>query len=177
LRSLDYDEYDRLSSAGALVPVFREVPGDLKTPVSAFQSVGARASRAFLLESVLGGERLARYSFLGRDPEATVEVRGGLTQVVDAAGQRLVEDGLFAELRRWVGRPVADVPGLPRFTGGAVGYLTYDAVRLFERIPDRHGVESAALASFAFYRTLVAFDHVRQRLILISLAPPAERSA
>src|SRR5260370_7751443 len=74
--SLTYDEYARMSAGGALVPVFREIPGDLKTPVSAFLSLAARSERAFLLESVVGGERLARYSFLGRDPVATLELRG-----------------------------------------------------------------------------------------------------
>jgi anthranilate synthase component 1 len=70
-----------------------------------------------------------------------------------------------------------EVPGLPRLTGGAVGYLSYDAVRLFERIPDRHPPSGLPLASFAFYRSLVAFDHVAQRLVLITHAAPGQRSA
>jgi anthranilate synthase component I len=172
-----FDAYERLSESGALVPVFREIPGDLKTPVSAFLSLAARADRAFLLESVVGGERLARYSFLGRDPVATLEVRGDGVVVRDPEGARREPAGLLPALRARLGRRVADVPGLPRFTGGAVGYLTYDAVRLFERIPDRHGPKDAVLASFAFYRSLVAFDHVRQRLVLIAIAEPGERAA
>ena len=70
-------EYERLSAGGGPVPVFREVPGDLWTPVSAFAALSARSERAFLLESVVGGERIARYSFLGRDPVRTVQSMRG----------------------------------------------------------------------------------------------------
>jgi anthranilate synthase component 1 len=175
VNAMSYEEYDRLSEGGRAVPVFREVPGDLRTPVSAFLSLATRAERAFLLESVLGGERLARYSFLGRDPEATLEVRGGHVFVGDSAGEREEGGDLLAALRARLGSVPADVPGLPRFTGGAVGYLTYDAARLFERLPDRHGAGRGLLAAFAFYRALVAFDHVRQRLVLMALAEPGSR--
>jgi anthranilate synthase component 1 len=80
-------------------------------------------------------------------------------------------------LRARLGPPAAEIAGLPRFTGGAVGYLTYDAIRLFERIPDRHAPSGLPLASFAFYRSLVAFDHVQQRLVLIAHAEPGRKSA
>ena len=161
MNSLGFEEYERLSEAGRPVPVFREVPGDLRTPVSAFLSLASRAERAFLLESVVGGERLARYSFLGRDPVARLEVRGGRVVVHDAAGEHEEADGLLPALRQRLGshRP-AEIPGLPRFTGGAVGYLTWDAARLFERLPDHHGAAKGVVASFAFYDSLVAFDHV-----------------
>src|SRR6266536_2857615 len=176
MNTLTYDEYERLSAGGALVPVFREIPGDLKTPVSAFLSLAARSERAFLLESVVGGERLARYSFLGRDPVATLELRGDGLVFRDAEGARPEPRGLLPALRAHLGPLAAEVPGLPRFTGGAVGYLAYDAVRLFERIPDRHAEKDALLAWFAFYRSLVAFDHVRQRLVLIAMAEPGHRA-
>ena len=177
MKSLSYDEYDRLSAEGGLVPVFRELAGDLMTPVSAFRALSARSERAFLLESVLGGEQLARYSFLGRDPVATIEARG--RQVVEHAnGQtRAVEGDLLGALRARLPKSAAELPDLPRFTGGAVGYLTYDAVRLFERLPDRHGASAGAVASFSFYRSLVAFDHVRQRVVLIADAEPGSRAA
>jgi len=175
MRALSYEEYERLSAGGKLVPVFRELPGDLRTPVSAFLSLGARSERAFLLESVLGGERLARYSFLGRDPIATLEVSEGRT-IVRGAGGESAEADLLEALRGLLGRRAEVVAGLPRFTGGAVGYLSYDAARLFERLPDRHGAARGRLASFALYRSLVAFDHVRQRLVLIALAEPGERA-
>jgi len=177
MNALSYEDYERLSEEGRAVPVFREVPGDLRTPVSAFLSLAARAERAFLLESVLGGERLARYSFLGRDPESTLEVRDGRAFVRDASGEKEESGSILDVLRSRLGSPPAEVPGLPRFTGGAVGYLTYDAARLFERLPDRRGASRGLLAAFAFYRALVAFDHVRQRLVLMALAEPGSRRA
>jgi len=177
MKALSYEDYQRLSQEGRSVPVFREVPGDLRTPVSAFYSLGTRAERAFLLESVLGGERLARYSFLGRNPESTLEVRDGRVLVGDASGETELEEGLLDALRSRLSSPPAEIPGLPRFTGGAVGYLHYDAARLFERVPDRHGASRGTVASFCFYNSLVAFDHVGQRLVLIAIAKPGSRAA
>ena len=177
MRALSLDQYERLSEGGGTVPVFREIPGDLLTPVSAFLAFARDARHAFLLESVVGGERLARYSFLGRDPEATVVAHGQGVLVQDEDGSREEAKSLFAALRERLVTKAAEVPGLPRFTGGAVGYLSYDAVRLFERIPDRHAPRTLPLASFAFYRSLVAFDHVAQRLVLIAHAAPGSRAA
>jgi anthranilate synthase component 1 len=177
VKALRYDDYDRLSGAGGLVPVFRELPGDLLTPVSAFLALAAGRERAFLLESVVGGERIARYSFLGRDPVATLEVRDGRVLESDADGTRTLPGGLLQALRARLGRPAAEVPSLPRFTGGAVGYLSYDAVRLFEKVPDRHPPDASPAARFCFYRSLVAFDHVLQRLVLIADAEPGRRAA
>ena len=177
MKALSFDEYRRLSDGGGPVPVFREIPGDLLTPVSAFLALEARASRAFLLESVIGGERIARYSFLSRSPAYTLEAAGGAVIRRDASGETRLSQGLLPALRAALGRPAAAVPGLPRFTGGLVGYLSYDAVRLFEKIPDRHRAAVRPLASFSYYGSLVAFDHVLQRIVLIANAPPGERRA
>jgi anthranilate synthase component 1 len=177
MNALGFEQYERLSEGGRPVPVFRELPGDLRTPVSAFLSLAARSERAFLLESVVGGERLARYSFLGRDPVARLEVRDGRVVVHDAAGTREEKKDLLEVLRARLSSHPAEIPGLPRFTGGAVGYLTWDAARLFERLPDHHGAARGVVASFAFYGSLVAFDHVRQRLVLIAQADPGSRAA
>ena len=133
-----------------MVPVFREIPADFLTPVSAFLAVSARAERAFLLESVVGGERIARYSFLGRDPVATLEAHGTGVRVRGAEGTRRVAGDLLSTLRDALGRTAAEVPGLPRFTGGAVGYLTYDAARLFERLPDRHPADGPSLRKYMY---------------------------
>jgi anthranilate synthase component 1 len=177
MRSLSFEDYERLSEDGRPVPVFREIPADLRTPVSAFLSLGTRAEQAFLLESVLGGERLARYSFLGRNPGATLVVRDERVLVRDADGERELDEGLLDALRARLHSQPTEIPGLPRFTGGAVGYLHYDAARLFERLPDRHGARRGTVASFAFYDSLVAFDHVGQRLVLIAIAEPGRQAA
>jgi anthranilate synthase component I len=177
MKALDFEAYERLSDKGGLVPVYREMPGDLLTPVSAFLALTERSTRAFLLESVVGGERIARYSFLGRDPVATLEARGPEVWEEGPEGARRLEGDLFTALRQRLGRSAVEVPRLPRFTGGAVGYLTYDAIRLFERIPDRHPAPQHPIASFSLYRSLVAFDHVLQRVVLIADVEPGRRAA
>ena len=167
----EFAEFRKLARRGNLLPVCEVLPADLLTPVAAFLRLAprARASQAFLLESVEGGERLARYSFLGRDPfevvrsgprGATLESRGKLVRH---------EAGLFDLLRQRLARfhPVR-FPGLPPFSGGAIGYLAYDAVRLSENIPATHpddvGVDDAV---FMLFDGLVAFDHVRQAVWVI----------
>jgi anthranilate synthase component 1 len=173
---LSFEEYERLSEEGGLVPVYREMPGDLLTPVSAFLSLSARSAQAFLFESVVGGERLARYSFLGRDPVDRLVVQDG-GRGESHGGAPAASADFLSDLRERLGRRAKEVPFLPRFTGGAVGYLAYDAVRLFERIPGRHAAEPRPLAHFSFYRSLVAFDHVLQRVVLVADAEPGRRSA
>jgi anthranilate synthase component 1 len=177
MKALGYDDYDRLSQAGGLVPVYREIPADLLTPVSAFLALSARAERAFLLESVVGGERIARYSFLGRDPVATIEAHATGVRVRGAEGTRRVPS--TARSRPTSSRPCrrSSPSPPPPFTGGAVGYLAYDAARLFERLPDRHPQDGRPLAAFSIYHSLVAFDHVRQRLVLIADVEPGRRAA
>jgi anthranilate synthase component I len=161
-----------------LVPVWREIPADLETPVSAYLKL-ARGRYGYLLESVEGGERLARYSFVGADPYLVLRVREGIAEYRWLAGERAgtVEHvacsdalaALRAELER---RPVAHVPGLPRFAGGAVGYLAYEAASGFEPtvpvpVVDPLGLPEAILC---FTDTLLIFDHVRHRARLLTHA-------
>ncbi len=154
------------------MPVCREVLADRLTPVSAFERI-SRGSPSFLLESVEGGERLARYSFLGTDPDCIIRVQTGQVRRQGADGTETVAaapDGdplnaVRAELgsRKWV-----EVGGAPRFAGGAVGFLAYDLVRNYERIPalkpDELGTPEVA---FMVTRSVLAFDHVRHRILII----------
>ncbi|HVN08815.1 MAG TPA: anthranilate synthase component I [Patescibacteria group bacterium] len=173
----DFAEFRRLALRGNLIPVCEVLPADLLTPVSAFLRIAprSRASHAFLLESVDGGERLARYSFLGCDPFEII--RGNVRGLPAVAGASLEsrgkitrhDSGLFDLLRSRLARfhPIR-FPGLPPFSGGAIGYLAYDAVRLAEKIPATHpddvGAEDAV---FMLFDGLIAFDHVRQAVWLI----------
>ena len=117
------EEARTLAGRGNLLPVFREVTADLETPVSAYLKV-ARGQHSFLLESVEGGERLGRYSFIGTEPYRVLRSPPG------SASDPL------REIERELGRfSVVPLPGLPRFHGGAVGYLAYEAARHFERLP------------------------------------------
>jgi len=170
---------DAQEKAGyTLIPVWREIAADLETPVSAYLKL-ARGRYGYLLESVEGGERLARYSFVGADPYLVLRVRDGVAERRWLAGPRAgtlerapCADALTevrAELER---RPVAPVAGLPRFTGGAVGYLAYEAAARFEptvSIPtsDPLGLPEAV---FCFSDTLLIFDHVRHTARLLTHA-------
>ena len=140
-----------------LVPVMRERFADLETPVSAFAKL-AHLDGAFLLESVEGGEHLARYSFIGVLPRERIVVKDGDDPVVV----------LRRALSRYR-RPA--VSGLPRFAGGAVGYVGYEAVRAFERISAaERDVLRLPAAMFGIYDTVIAFDHVRRTMRLIAHA-------
>ena len=132
-----FSEFRRLLRTGNLVPVYREILADTETPVSAFMKLN-RDRNCFLLESVEGGEQWARYSIIGLNPSAIITSRGNEFTIVRGRKRetRTVDDPLAAvrmEMQRY--RPVA-VEGLPRFSGGAVGYMAYDMVRFFERLPD-----------------------------------------
>ncbi|HEV8335101.1 MAG TPA: anthranilate synthase component I [Candidatus Polarisedimenticolia bacterium] len=165
------EEFGRLRQGGNLIPVCREIAADLLTPVSASMRLAVGARQHFLLESVEGGESLARYSFLGRDPFCVLKGWGRRSVLEEGGRSRsLAEDPLEALRmlsRRY--RPVP-IPDLPRFAGGGVGYISYDLARLRERIPftvvDDLQVPDLV---FGFYDLLLAFDHPRQRIQIISL--------
>jgi anthranilate synthase component 1 len=166
---------ERLAEQGNLVPVCRELPADLETPVSVYLKLQDEGP-SFLLESIAGGEQVARYSFIGVRPRMLLSVAGDRV-VQRADGYERVsqladsEDALTALKRALTGiRPVR-VPGLPRFSGGAVGFLSYDAVRRFERLPATARDDlRLPEAAFMVADTLVAFDHARQRLLVIANA-------
>ena len=155
------EEVRGLASEGNLVPIYREVPADLETPVSAYLKV-ARPPYSFLLESVEGGERLARYSFIGTEPYSVLKSGPGQPQgAVDPL--RPVQ----AEMER---HSVVSLPELPRFHGGAVGYVAYDAVRYFEPrliAPETDPLELPE-SIFLCADTLLVFDHLRHTIKVLS---------
>ena len=129
MRQTSFEEFETLATQGTFVPVYREILADLLTPVSAFLKVAEHSDYAFLLESVEGGEQVARYSFLGKDPFLVLRARKGQT-IVEKAGVVSQSDQPFMEALRSVMTEYESppVPDLPRFTGGAVGYLGYDCL-------------------------------------------------
>ena len=155
------DEAAKVAGRGNLLPVYREIDADLETPVSAYLKV-ARPPFSFLLESVEGGERLARYSFIGTEPYSVLKT--GLGQP-DGALDPLVP--IKQEIDKY---RVIPIPNLPRFHGGAVGYLAYDVVRYFEpRVPappkDPLGSPEALLM---FNDTILVFDHLQHNIKVVS---------
>jgi anthranilate synthase component 1 len=166
-----FEEFRELAQRGTFVPVYKEIVADLLTPVSAFLKIAEHSDYAFLLESVEGGEQIARYSFLGKDPFLILRSRGGKT-ILDRAGQTSESDTPFiATLRELMaGFHSPFVPGLPRFTGGAVGYLGYDAAAWFEPVTLQDGEGEQDEAGFMLFDTVLAFDHVRHRILIIANA-------
>jgi anthranilate synthase component I len=166
----NYDEFLKLAAEGTVVPVFKRVMADLLTPVSAYLRFHRSSSHSFLLESIEGGEKVARHSFLGFDPYAIVRSKAGRVTIESSTGTEESEESMMAVLRRISGRhlPVR-FPEMPPFVGGAVGYITYDAVRWFEKVPDKNpddlGLDDAVMM---FFSRLLVFDHVRQQVYLIA---------
>jgi anthranilate synthase component 1 len=160
-----------------VVPVVRRRSADLLTPVSAFLSLRQDADYSFLLESVEGGEKLARYSFLGRDPYRVVRATDDGASVEiderrrpDRSLAEVPDGNVFEVLDALIDRyDEPDIAGLPRLTSGAVGYLGYDAVRVVEDLPDAPpddlGLPDAV---WGFYDTIAAFDHARHQVVLMA---------
>lgn len=175
---LDWKRFEALAREGNVVPVFKWVTADLLTPAAAFLKLQSQSPYAFLLESVEGGETIARYSFLGVGPFRSIRYRDGKA-VISSAGSTLEQQrDLFELLREEISqfRPVR-IDGIPPFTSGAVGYLGYDIVRLIEKIPDRTSrdldIDDAMLL---FFSNLVIFDHVRHQALIVSNVLTEERS-
>jgi anthranilate synthase component 1 len=169
------EQVKQLSEQGNLIPIYRELPADLETPVSVYLKLQDEGP-SFLLESVTGGERVARYSFIGVRPRVLLSTVGDSVFVGGNGYERDVPltDGadplsvLKAEMAAFTPVPL---PDLPRFSGGAVGFLGYDAVRRFERLPSTAaGDLDLPESAFMLADTLVAFDHARQRLLIIDNA-------
>ncbi|RSH78890.1 uncharacterized protein EHS24_001813 [Apiotrichum porosum] len=149
---------------GNLIPVYVDIPADLLTPVAAYLKVAQGSEHSFLLESITGGESLARYSFVGADPVKTVRTGEGL----EVEGDPL--DALEKELEpfRYV-----KLDAVPTFTGGAVGFITYDAIQHFEpvtkpAVPHRDPLPGLPEAFFMITKTLVIFDHIFQSIKIVS---------
>ena len=173
MRITSFDAFKELARRGTFVPVCKEIVADLLTPVSAFLKIAEHADYAFLLESVEGGEHVGRYSFLGKDPFLILRARDGKT-TIERGGQTKQSDQPFIDTLR---RLMADfrspfVPDLPRFTGGAVGYLGYGAASWFEPVLGDlgAGADGADEAGFMLFDTVLAFDHVQHRILIIANA-------
>lgn len=157
-------------------PVIVRLQADRETPISIFERVAREAEQAFLLESVEGGETMGRYSFLAVDVERTLEVCGGEARVRGASGEDVfaVEDPLDALSRVMGDVAVAPHPALPRFVGGAVGYVGFDAMCAFEPVPLAAGAGLGwPTAMFLLARDVVVYDHRDHRVLLVTLAPLA----
>src|SRR5258706_12639949 len=164
-----FAEFQRLSKQGNLIPVYDVFSADLLTPVSAYLRIAQGARHSFLLESVEGGEKIARYTFAGANPEEVFRYANGAC-VLESRDRIVWEERdpisfLRERIERF--RPVR-LPGLPPLVAGAIGYFSYDMLRLIERIPQRLRDEIGLYdAMLMFHPGLVAFDHVQHRLWVV----------
>jgi len=169
----DFENFKRLAERGNTVPVYGQLLGDNLTPVTAFAAISEDSGHAFLLESVVGGEKIARYSFLGAGPRLTFEATRQEVTVAD--GQRSTQETCVDPLTRLAdllaSYRAVHLPELPRFAGGAVGYAGYDVVRYCESLPDAPA-DDRRLPDllFGLYDTMVVFDHVNKTILAISHA-------
>ncbi len=171
-----FEEFRELARGASLVPVYRQLIGDTLTPVSAFCKV-QEGDWSFLFESVVGGERLGRYSFVGSGPFLRFQAFGQRVRIDDLSGSTPVRtelehpDPLRLLEERLAAYRAPHVPGLPRFCGGAVGYAGYDTVRYVERLPnpppDDRGLPDLC---FAFYDRMVIFDHITKTIAVVAHA-------
>ena len=160
------EKFAQLATQGNVIPVHAEFIADLDTPVSTFAKLAPHSENHFFLESVAGGETWGRYSFIGVDPPLLVRfVDEQLVIEKRSGGREVIEGDPLDALRSFLGRyqPVHD-PTLPRFSGGLVGYLSYDMVRHIEALPQKNRADAALpLMAFMLSETLVILDHFRQR--------------
>lgn len=166
-----FDEFLADTKNGNVVPVVRSVLADLHTPVGAFLRVANSADQAFLFESIEGGERLARYSFLAANPFMTVRSHNSKT-IIENDGQRniLPETTLFDFMRDHFSKnKLARKPNLPPLCGGAVGFLAYDSARWFEKFLDNGKSFESDDAVWMFFRTILVFDRLKQRIEIVSV--------
>jgi anthranilate synthase component I len=171
-------EFLKLARTHTLIPVCRRLVADLETPVSAFLRLAADEPESFLLESVEGGEKLGRYTFMGVRPATKLVARGD--QITNWQGKRqtTAQGDIFETLKAALAsHKPAHVAGLPPFTAGAIGFFAYDVVRRIERLPTR-AKDDLQLpdACLAFFHEVVAFDHVKKELLLIVNADVREQA-
>ena len=158
-----------------VIPVYKEILVDTETPVSAYLKIRGNSKYSFLLESIEGGEKIARYSFLGAAPFKIFRSKGDRITIEDriTGATEQMRDEPIAHLRRLVNQyRSAPVKDLPRFTGGTVGYVSYDAIRLIEDIPDRTKDDlDLDEIVFLFFDTILVFDNLSHKMFLICNIP------
>ena len=165
----DLDEVIRLSKSNNIIPISMEVYADMETPISLFKRF-ENNEYCFLLESVEGGEKWARYSFIGKDPFLIVKSYKDTTEISDRDGNKLLEKGNPVEIIKKLMEKYKglNLPNLPRFNGGAVGFFGYDIIRFYEHLPDVP-VDDLELPEchFLFVDEVLAFDHLKQKIHII----------
>jgi anthranilate synthase component 1 len=165
----DYSQFAELAKSHTLIPVVRTLHADLLTPVSAFLAIAGQEPQSFLLESVERGEHVGRYTFLGARPYMVMTATGDEITIQRGRKKEIRRGQILPIVRELLGEyKPAQVPGLPPFLSGAVGYMSYDVVRQFERLPN-HSKQDVKVPDsvLMFFNRVLAFDHVRHQIHLV----------
>jgi len=165
-------EFIKKAKEGNLIPVYREIPADLETPISVFSRIETE-EYAFLLESVEKGKEISRYSLLGSDPSLIFKIKGKGVEIIRGNRKENYEtpNPLEALKKLVLSYKTVKDENLPGFVGGAVGYLGYDIARLFENLPDKNPDDlNLPDALFFFAHTFLLFDHLKHRIKIVSCA-------
>lgn len=164
-------DFKRLSRKGSLIPVYKEILADIDTPVSSFLKLG-RSRYSYLLESVEGGEKVGRYSFLGSEPSLVFKSKGRCVEIIESRKRNkfITQKDPIYEIKKIMDNfKFVPVEGLPRFSGGLVGYMAYDMVRFFEKIPEVNPDDlNLPDAIFILTDSIVIFDHLEHKIKIVS---------
>jgi len=170
------EQFIKLTKKGNLIPVYREILGDLDTPVSAYMKIAKGSKYSFLLESVEGEEKIARYSFFAKDPELIIKSKNNKIEISKFKNGKLkkesqkIKDNPLSFIRQIISKfKFVNIDGLPRFCGGLVGYLGYDTVRFFEKLPNKPK-DDLKLPDMLLIlaKDLVIFDHLNHKIKVVS---------
>ncbi|MDP8213535.1 MAG: anthranilate synthase component I [Candidatus Zapsychrus exili] len=169
-------EFLKLAKKGNLIPVYREILLDLETPVSAYLKIANKSKHSFLLESIEGEEKFARFSFLSRDPELILETKNNSAKITrfvkgkPVHKKSSVKDTPLSFIRQIMSKyKFVNVAGLPRFCGGMVGYIGYDTVRFFEKLPKKTKDDLKLPDSLlVLSKDLIIFDHLNHKIKAVS---------
>ncbi|MGH1365645.1 MAG: anthranilate synthase component I [Calditrichia bacterium] len=170
MQPISFERFTEQAKKGNVIPIARSIVADLLTPVSAFLKLCPGNDDGFLFESVEGGEHVARYSFLGCNPREYIEFDGEKIVVSTDDSSESHTGDIFAFLKeKLASYTFVNDPELPRFSGGLVGFFGYDTVRFIEKLPEENApLENTALAGFGLYDTILAFDRLKHRILIIT---------
>jgi anthranilate synthase component 1 len=175
--SPDMETFSAMTAEAGLIPLHRTVLADLDTPLTLFAKIAGKERHAFLFESMEGGEKWGRYSFIGLDPLLTFQSKGGKVILIRYGAAVEQREGVnpLTELRELLAAfKASTAPGLPRFYGGLVGFLGYDMIRFIEDIPDRHVPQDIPDSSFIVPRLVLIHDSISQKLTVVCNVIPEE---
>lgn len=178
-------EFLKLTKQGNLIPVCTEILGDMDTPVSAYYKLAQKSKYAFLLESVEGEEKIARYSFLAKDPELLLETKNNTVKLTEFSKtktkvtQTAIQGSPLTLIRQIMGKyKFVNLDNLPRFCGGLVGYLSYDTVRFFEHLPEKTKDDlQLPDALLMLAKSLIIFDHLNHKIKIVCCVEIAPKSS